>query len=85
MTSVFPLKYRSTAGDLLESTTHEPPDFRLELTDRTAQGVGRGSHRGATPLAFSRSSVAGLVGSSSAVQKRLSISVAPATSVPIVE
>jgi hypothetical protein len=34
MTSVFPLKYRSTAGDLLESTTHDPPDFRLEDLER---------------------------------------------------
>ena len=30
MTSVFPLKYRSGAGDLLESTTHDPPDFRMD-------------------------------------------------------
>jgi hypothetical protein len=29
MTAVFPLKYRSGAADLLESTTHDPPDFRI--------------------------------------------------------
>jgi hypothetical protein len=30
LTAVFPLKHRSPAADLLESTTHDPPDFRIE-------------------------------------------------------
>jgi hypothetical protein len=30
LTAVFPLKYRSDAGDLLESTLHDPPDFRID-------------------------------------------------------
>jgi hypothetical protein len=30
LTAVFPLKYRSGAGSLLESTLHDPPDFRMD-------------------------------------------------------
>lgn len=30
LTSVFPLKHRSEAADLLRSTLHDPPDFRMD-------------------------------------------------------
>jgi len=30
LTSVFPLKHRSDAANLLESTLHDPPDFRMD-------------------------------------------------------
>ena len=41
LTSVFPLKHRSDAADLLRSTLHDPPDFRMDDLDQFERATCR--------------------------------------------
>ena len=39
LTAVFPLKYRSASGELLKSTLHDPPDFRMTDLEQFEQAT----------------------------------------------
>jgi hypothetical protein len=41
LTSVFPLKHRSEAADLLRSTLHDPPDFLIDDLDQFERAICR--------------------------------------------
>jgi hypothetical protein len=41
LTSVFPLKHRSEAAALLESTLHDPPDFRMDDLEQYERATSR--------------------------------------------